>query len=172
STAIANLLLVTGNYGRTGTGAYPMRGHNNVQGASDFGSLTEYLPGYDLVSDDDARERFRKGWGVDWLPDQPSLNNHTMVDAMQDGTLKAMFLMGEEMALVDANSNKVQAGFEGLEFMAVVDIFFSRTAEFADVVLPGAPSVEKEGTFVNTERRFQRLYQVMEPKGDSRPDWA
>ena len=172
STAIANLLLVTGNYGRTGTGAYPMRGHNNVQGASDFGSLTEYLPGYDLVSDDDARERFRKGWGVDWLPDQPSLNNHTMVDAMQDGMLKAMFLMGEEMALVDANSNKVQAGFEGLEFMAVVDIFFSRTAEFADVVLPGAPSVEKEGTFVNTERRFQRLYQVMEPKGDSRPDWA
>src|SRR5699024_1493941 len=88
------------------------------------------------------------------------------------GELKGLFIMGEEMALVDANSNRVQAGFEGLEFMVVQDIFFSRTAEFADVVLPGAPSVEKDGTFVNTERRLQRLYKVMEPKGNSRPDWA
>lgn len=172
STAISNLLLVTGNYGRPGTGGYPMRGHNNVQGCSDFGSLTKYLPGYDTVDDDEPRERFRKGWGVDWLPDKPSLNNHTMVDAMGDGRLKGLFIMGEEMALVDANSNRVQAGFEGLEFMVVEDIFMSKTAEFADVVLPAAPSVEKEGTFVNTERRFQRLYKVMEPKGNSRPDWA
>ncbi len=172
STAISNLLLVTGNYGRPGTGGYPMRGHNNVQGCSDFGALTEYLPGYDTVDDEDARERFCKAWGVDRLPDKASLNNHTMVDAMGDGSLKGLFIMGEEMALVDANSNRVQAGFEGLEFMVVQDIFMSVTAEFADVVLPGAPSVEKDGTFVNTGRRFQRLYKVMEPKGNSRPDWA
>src|SRR5699024_10713547 len=122
STAISNLLLVTGNYGRPGTGGYPMRGHNNDQGCSDFSSLTNYLPGYDTVDDDAARERFRQGWGVDWLPDQPSLNNHTMVDAMDNGELKGLFIMGEEMALVDANSNRVQAGFEGLEFMVVQDI--------------------------------------------------
>jgi len=80
--------------------------------------------------------------------------------------------MGEEMALVDANSNRVREGFEGLDFMVVQDIFMSTTAQYADVVLPASPSVEKDGTFVNTERRIQRLYQVLEPLGESRPDWA
>ena len=165
STAIANLLLVTGNAGRPGTGAYPMRGHNNVQGCSDFGSMPKRFPGYEFVSDDQARARYEKAWGVK-LSTNKGYNNHTMVDAMHEGKVKGMYIMGEEMAIVDANAYHVQAAFDKLEFMVVQDIFFTRTCEHADVVLPASPSVEKEGTFINTERRIQRLYQVMEPLGE------
>ncbi|HET7313641.1 formate dehydrogenase subunit alpha [Salinisphaera sp.] len=172
STAISNLLLVTGNYGKPGTGGYPMRGHNNVQGCSDFGSLFNIFPGYASVFDDEAREHWRAGWNVESLPSSTGLNNHTMVDAMSEGKLKAMYIMGEEMALVDSNSNRVREGFENLGFMVVQDIFMSMTAGYADVVLPGAPSVEKDGTFVNTERRIQRINKVFEPLGEARPDWA
>ena len=94
-----------------------------------------------------------------------------MVEKIHEGTLQAMYLKGEEMALVDSNSNHVQSAFEKLEFFVVQDIFFSKTAQFADVILPACPSLEKEGTFTNTERRIQRLYQVFEPLGDSKPDW-
>lgn len=170
STAISNLLLVTGNYGRPGTGAYPLRGHNNVQGASDFGSMPDRFPGYEKVADEQVRTKYEKGWSVK-LPEHPGLNNHEMVDAMHDGKLRALYLKGEEMALVDSNINYVQAGFEKLDFFIVQDIFFSKTAQYADVVLPAAPSLEKEGTFTNTERRIQRLYQVFEPLGESKPDW-
>lgn len=170
STAISNLLLITGNYGRPGTGAYPLRGHNNVQGASDFGAITAFLPGYSPVSDETARARFGQGWGVT-LPEKPGLDNHEMVDAVHAGELKSMYVIGEDMALVDSNALYVQSAFEKLDFFVVQDIFLSRTAQFADVVLPAAPSVEKEGTFSNTERRIQRLYEVMPPLGDSRPDW-
>ncbi len=170
STAISNLLLVTGNYGRTGAGGYPMRGHNNVQGTSDFGALPAFFPGYELVADDAVRARYERGWGIT-LPTGPGLDNHEMVDAIRDGTLKAMYVIGEDMSLVDSNAGYVMEEFEGLEFFVVQDLFLTRTAQFADVVLPASPSLEKEGTFTNTERRIQRLYQVMEPLGASRPDW-
>ncbi|GIN19753.1 formate dehydrogenase subunit alpha [Siminovitchia fordii] len=170
STAISNLLLVTGNYGRPGTGSYPLRGHNNVQGASDFGSMPDRFPGYEKVSDPKVRAKYTEAWGTE-VPEHPGLNNHDMVDAMHDGTLRALYIKGEEMALVDSNVNYVRAGFEKLDFFVVQDIFFSKTAEYADVILPASPSLEKEGTFTNTERRFQRLYQVFEPLGDSKPDW-
>lgn len=172
STAISNLLLVTGNYGRPGTGGYPMRGHNNVQGACDFGSLANYLPGYAPVTDSDARALWSRAWGVDLLPAEVGLNNHSMVAACNDGRLKSMYIIGEEMALVDADAPKVREGFEQLEFMVVQDLFMSTTAQYADVVLPACPNVEKDGTFVNTERRIQRFYKALEPLGDSRPDWA
>lgn len=170
STAIANLLLVTGNSGRYNTGAYPMRGHNNVQGCSDFGSMPSRFPGYEFVTDDKARARFEQGWGVK-LSTNDGYNNHTMVQAMHDDKLKSMYIIGEDMAIVDANARTVQEGFDRLEFMVVQDIFFTRTCEHADVVLPASPSLEKEGTFVNTERRLQRLYEVMPPLTASKPDW-
>lgn len=170
STAIANLLLVTGNAGRPGTGAYPMRGHNNVQGCSDFGSMPSRLPGYEFVTDDKARKRYEDAWGVK-LSTNNGFNNHTMVEAMHKGQIRSMYIMGEEMAVVDSDAHYVQQAFDKLDFMVVQDIFFTRTCEHADVVFPAAPSVEKEGTFVNTERRIQRLYQVLEPKGNSKPDW-
>jgi formate dehydrogenase major subunit len=170
STAISNLLLVTGNYMRTGTGAYPLRGHNNVQGAGDHGAAPTTLPGYQSVDDPEVRQRFEAAWRVK-LPTSKGLDNHEMVDAIQEGRLKSLYLFGEEMSLVDSNANYVQDAFNKLEFFVVQDIFFSETCRFADVVLPAAPSLEKEGTFTSTERRIQRLYQVFEPLEGSRPDW-
>lgn len=173
STALSNLLLVTGNYGRPGTGGYPMRGHNNVQGASDFGCLREMYPGYESVTDEKARARWAKGWGVapQTLSLEEGLGNFLMVQAAADDELKAMMVIGEETAFSDSNTHNVHQAFEKLEFFVVQDMFLSRTAQFADVVLPACPSVEKEGTFVNTERRIQRFYPVLKPLGDSRPDW-
>jgi formate dehydrogenase major subunit len=170
STAISNLLLVTGNYMRPGTGAYPMRGHNNVQGASDHGSMPNNLPGYQSVDDPEVRTRFESAWKAK-LPSTKGLDNHQMVEAIHAGKLKAMYLIGEDMSLVDSNANFVGDAFSKIEFFVVQDIFFSNTCRYADVVLPGAPSLEKEGTFTSTERRIQRLYQVLEPLEDCQPDW-
>ena len=111
STAISNLLLVTGNYMRPGTGAYPLRGHNNVQGASDHGAMPNILPGYQSVDDPEVRARFESGWGVT-LPTTKGLDNHEMVDAIHEGKLKAMYLFGEEMSIVDSNANYVARAFQ------------------------------------------------------------
>lgn len=170
STAISNLLLVTGNYMRPGTGAYPLRGHNNVQGASDNGSMPNNLPGYQSVDDPEVRARFEAAWKVK-LPSTKGLDNHQMVDAIQEGSLKAIYLGGEEMSIVDSNANYVGDAFSKLEFFVVQEVFFGATCKYADVVLPAAPSLEKEGTFTSTERRIQRLYEVFEPLAGSRPDW-
>jgi formate dehydrogenase major subunit len=105
------------------------------------------------------------------LPSAKGLDNHQMVDAIHAGTLKAMYLVGEEMSIVNSNANYVSAAFEKLDFFVVQDIFFSTTCQFADVVLPASPSLEKEGTFTSTGRRIQRLYRVLEPLEGSRPDW-
>jgi formate dehydrogenase major subunit len=170
STAISNLLLVTGNYMRPGAGAYPLRGHNNVQGASDFGSMPNYYPGYQKVEDAEARAKFERGWGVS-LPEGKGLDNHEMIDAIQEGKLKSIYLKGEDMITSDSNANYVGDALSKLEFFVVQDIAMSETAKFADVVLPASPSLEKEGTFTNTERRIQRLYQALEPLAESKPDW-
>jgi formate dehydrogenase major subunit len=170
STAISNLLLITGNYMRTGTGAYPLRGHNNVQGASDHGAMPNFLTGYQSVDDPEVRARFEASWKVQ-LPSTKGLDNYDMLEAVRKGTLKAMYIFGEETSLVDSNANAVCDALSQLEFFVMQDIFFSATCRFADVVLPASPSLEKEGTFTSTERRIQRLYQVFEPLEDSRPDW-
>ena len=170
STAISNLLLVTGNYMRPGTGAYPLRGHNNVQGASDHGSMPNNLAGYQSVDDPEVRARHEAAWKVK-LPSTKGLDNHEMVEAIHEGKLKAMYVIGEEMSIVDSNANYVGAAFSKLDFFVVQDIFFSNTCRYADVVLPGAPSLEKDGTFTSTERRIQRLYEVFEPLRGCRPDW-
>ncbi|HEY6121212.1 MAG TPA: formate dehydrogenase subunit alpha [Pyrinomonadaceae bacterium] len=170
STAISNLLLVTGNYMRPGTGAYPLRGHNNVQGASDNGSMPNNLPGYQSVDDPEVRARFEANWKIK-LPSTRGLDNHEMVDAIQRGKLKAMYLIGEEMSIVDSNANYVDDSFKKLEFFVVQEIFFGDVCQYADVVLPATPSLEKEGTFTSSERRIQRLYEVFEPLGGCRPDW-
>src|SRR5579863_84701 len=115
STAISNLLLVTGNYMRTGTGSYPLRGHNNVQGASDNGSMPNNLPGYQSVNDPEIRARFEAAWKVK-LPSTKGLDNHEMVDAVQQGKLKSLYLIGEEMAIVDSNANYVADAFSKLDF--------------------------------------------------------
>ena len=153
---------------RPGTGAYPLRGHNNVQGASDHGAMPNNLPGYQSVDDPEVRARFEAGWKVK-LPSTKGLDNHQMIDAIHEGKLKSMYVIGEEISVVDSNANYVEDALSKLEFFVIQDIFFSHTCQFADVVLPACPSLEKEGTFTSTERRIQRLYQVMEPLEGSRP---
>jgi formate dehydrogenase major subunit len=170
ATAISNLMLATGNYMRPGTGAFPLRGHNNVQGASDHGAMPNFFPGYQKVDDPDIRAKFEKAWKVS-LPGKPGLNNHQMIDAILDGRLKCMYIFGEEISMVDSNANYVSEALSKLKFFVIQDIFFTDTCRFADVILPASPSLEKEGTFTSTERRIQRLYKVMDPLGESRPDW-
>ncbi|WP_442599988.1 formate dehydrogenase subunit alpha [Neobacillus sp. D3-1R] len=170
SVAIANLLLATGNMMRPNAGAYPLRGHNNVQGAADMGTMPNIFPGYQSVTNVEIREKFEKAYGVK-IPENPGLDNIEMLGAVDRGEMKAMYIAGEDMAWVDADSNHTQAMLEKLEFLVVQEIFLTTTAQFADVILPGAPSLEKDGTFTNTERRVQRLYQALQPLGDSKPDW-
>lgn len=170
SAAISNLLLATGNYRRSGAGAYPLRGHNNVQGACDMGSLPGWLPGYQHVTDDSARKKFEEAYGVE-IEGKPGLDNIQMLHSIDEGIMKAMYIVGEDMALVDSNANYVHDVLSKLDFLVVQDIFFSRTARYADVILPAVPSLEKDGTFTNTERRVQRLYKALPNKGDSRQDW-
>jgi formate dehydrogenase major subunit len=155
---------------RPGTGAYPLRGHNNVQGASDVGAMPQYLVGYDKIADGEVRARYERAWGVKISPEK-GLDNHEMVDAIYDGRLKAVYLAGEDMVSADSYATRVAGGFERLDFFVVQDIFFTETCRYADVVLPAAPALEKDGTFVSTERRVQRLYKVFEPIGESKADW-
>lgn len=170
SAAISNLLLATGNYRRPGAGAYPLRGHNNVQGACDMGTLPGWLPGYQHITDDAARAKFEIAYGVE-IDGKPGLDNIEMLHAIEEGNMKAMYLVGEDMALVDSNANHVHDILSSLDFFVVQDIFLSRTAQYADVILPAVPSLEKDGTFTNTERRVQRLYQALPTLGDAKPDW-
>jgi formate dehydrogenase major subunit len=170
STSICNMLLATGNFMRPGTGAYPLRGHNNVQGASDFGSMPDIFSGYQKVDDPEIRGKFEAAWGVT-LPVTTGLDNRQMIEATHEGKLKSMYIKGEDTITSDANSGDVAKAFGMLDFLVVQDIFFSETCRYADLVLPASPSLEKDGTFVNTERRIQRLYKVFDPLGDSKPDW-
>lgn len=170
STAISNLLLITGNQGRPGCGAFPLRGHNNVQGAADMGSMPDMISGYQHVNDPAAVQTIEREWGITLRPER-GLDNTQMPEAAQDGRLKAMWITGEEMSLTDADANHLEKGFEALEFLVVQELFFSNTCRYADVVLPGAASLEKEGTFTNTERRIQRLYQAMPGLKGTKPDW-
>jgi formate dehydrogenase major subunit len=170
STAISNLLLVTGNYGRMGTGAYPLRGHNNVQGASDFGAMSAFLPGYQKVSDKAVRERFEKAWNCK-MPENQGFDNNTCLEGIRDSKIRAMYVVGEELAETGSDSGFIRDQLEKLEFLVVQDMFLSETAKFADVILPSSASLEKDGTFVNTERRIQRIYKVFDPLTGSRADW-
>ncbi|MFP5228029.1 MAG: formate dehydrogenase subunit alpha [Acidobacteriota bacterium] len=170
STALSNLLLLTGNYGRPGTGGYPLRGHNNVQGCSDFGSMPDKYPGYMDVSDPEIRRHWETAWGVT-LPTSEGMDNHLMVDGMHEGKTRSLYLIGEDMISSESNKHYLAAGLERLELFVVQEIFFTLTCQYADVILPGTPSFEKEGTYVSTERRIQRLYEVMKPLPGTRPDW-
>ncbi len=171
STSISNLMLLTGNYMRPGTGCYPLRGHNNVQGASDFGSMPNIFSGYQKVDDPEIRGKFEADWGCT-LPVTVGLDNRQMIDAIHAGKLKAMYIKGEDTITSDSNANDVGEALRMLDFLIVQDINFSETCAYADLVLPASPSLEKDGTFVNTERRIQRLYKALEPLGDSKPDWV
>lgn len=167
--AIANLALLTGNIGRPSTGINPLRGQNNVQGACDAGCLPNVYPGYQRVDVPQAKRKFEAAWGVP-LSEKEGLKSTEMVKAIEDGLLKAMYIMGENPALTDPNIRHTTKVLGSLEFLVVEDIFLSETARLADVVLPAACFAEKDGTFINTERRVQFVRKAVEPPGDARED--
>ncbi len=169
--ALANLALLTGNFGKPGTGVNPLRGQNNVQGACDMGGLPNVLTGYQSVTDGEVRSKFEKAWKpAKPLPAMPGLTVTELMDAVLEGRLKALYIMGENPLLSDPDSNHVKKALEAVEFLVVQDIFLNETAQLADVVLPGVSFAEKEGTFTNTERRVQHVRPALPIQGQARPD--
>ncbi len=167
--SLANLALITGNLGKPGAGLNPLRGQNNVQGASDMGCNPTFFPGYQRFDDATAREKFAEIWGTP-VSDNPGLMATEMPDAITEGKLAGLWIMGENPILSDPNSDHARHAFEQLEFLVVQDIFLTETAELADVVLPAASFAEKDGTFANTERKVQRVRRAIPPPGDARDD--
>jgi len=168
--SLANLAMLTGNVGKESSGVNPLRGQNNVQGACDLGALPNVFPGYQPVEDKEIREKFERAWGVD-LPDKNGLTVVEMVHAIEEGKIKAMYIMGENSALSDPNANRTRQALKKLDFLVVQDIFPTETTKYADVVLPAACFAEKDGTFTNTERRVQKLNKAFDPPGEAKADW-
>jgi formate dehydrogenase alpha subunit len=167
----ANLAMLCGQVGRPGTGVLPLRGQNNVQGACDMGGLPGYLPGYASVTDESAQERLATLWRQKHLPDKPGLTVVEMMNAIIDGEIKGMYIMGENPVISDPNAHHVEEALSELDFLVVQDIFLSETAELADIVLPAASWLEKEGSVTGTERRVQWMSQAIEPIEETRVDW-
>ena len=167
--ALANLTLLTGNLGKPGAGLNPLRGQNNVQGASDMGCNPVNLPGYQRVDNEEARARIGEIWGQTPKA-EPGLTATEMTPAMLEGKIAGMWIMGENPVLSDPNMSHVREALSKLDFLLVQDIFLTETAELADVVLPAASFAEKNGTFTNTERRLQRVRRAVRPPGEARDD--
>ncbi len=168
--SVCNLAMLTGNIGRPGTGVDPLRGQNNVQGACDMGGLPNVFTAYQAVTNDAAREKFEKAWGVP-LSGQTGLVLTEVINKAHHGDIKALYVVGENPLLSDPDLHHVEEAMEKVDFIVVQDIFLSETARFADVVLPSACFAEKDGTFSNTERRVQRVRKAVSAPGKARPDW-
>ncbi len=169
--SLANLAMLTGNLGRVSTGINPLRGQNNVQGACDMGGLPNVFTAYQPVTSPAASEKFAKAWGVETLSQSVGLTIPGMLEGLENGELKALYIMGENPVVSDPDVTHVKKAFEKAEFLVVQDIFLTATAEMADVVLPGVSFAEKDGTFSNTERRISRVRKAIEPLGEARQDW-
>jgi predicted molibdopterin-dependent oxidoreductase YjgC len=168
--ALCNLALLTGQVGRYGAGLSPLRGQNNVQGGGDMGALPNKLPGFQDVTDEVARKKFETLWGVS-IPAEPGWHLTEMFEAMQHGDLRALFVIGENPAQSEADSKHAVQLLEGLDHMVVLDIYLTKTAQLADVVLPGSASwCEAEGTVTNSERRVQRVRKALDPPGNAHDD--
>ncbi|HVH29538.1 MAG TPA: formate dehydrogenase subunit alpha [Vicinamibacterales bacterium] len=167
--AIANLAMATGNLGREGVGVNPLRGQNNVQGSCDMGSFPHEFSGYRHVSDPVVRGAFESAWGVPLLS-EPGLRIPNMFEAALDGSFKGMYIQGEDPAQSDPDTQHVTAALASMECVVVQDLFLNETAQYAHVFLPGSSFLEKDGTFINAERRCSRVRKVMEPRGGFQ-DW-
>jgi len=166
---IANLAMATGNIGRPGVGVNPLRGQNNVQGSCDMGSFPHELSGYRHISTDAVRQMFEKDWGVT-LEREPGLRIPNMLDSAVDGTFRGIYIQGEDILQSDPDTKHVSAGLAAMECVVVQDLFLNETARYAHVFLPGSTFLEKDGTFINAERRIQLVRKVMKPK-NGYEDW-
>lgn len=167
---LAALSMLCGNVGVKGGGVNPLRGQNNVQGACDMGGLPNVFTGYQVVTDEAVRSKFAKAWNVDTLPDKVGMTVTEMVPAAGK-SIKALYIMGENPMLSDADSDHVGKSLSALDFLVVQDIFLTETAKLADVVLPSACFAEKEGTFTNTERKVLRVRKAVNAPGAALEDF-
>lgn len=158
--AIANLAMLRGNVGREGSGVGPLRGQNNVQGASDMEALADFLPGYVRAWDIKVKERIEKIWGAK-IPDVSRLSVTEIFEVALEGKLKALYIMGENPLISDPHPELVKKALENLEFLVVQDLFLTETAQLAHVVLPSKSFAEKKGTFTSTESRIQKIHSVV-----------
>ncbi|MDX3633403.1 formate dehydrogenase subunit alpha [Streptomyces europaeiscabiei] len=169
--SLANLAILRGAVGTDrGHGVNPLRGQNNVQGASDMGALPDLLPGYGKVTDPDARSRAEAVWGVP-VPQRPGLRIPDMFAAARAGDLRALWVIGEDVCATDPDANRVAQALDACPLVVCNELFLSETARHADVVLPVASWLEKDGTFVNFDRRFQRVRPAVPPPGEARSDF-
>lgn len=173
--SLANLQMLLGNIGVPGSGVNPLRGQNNVQGACDMGALPNVFPGYQAVTDEAVHAKFDAGWmtsPTNPLATRPGLTVTEMLAAAESGAVRALFILGEDPALTEPDSNHARQCLATAEFVVLQEILNSETAAYADVLLPGAAFAEKEGTFTNTERRVQLIRAAITPPGIARPDWS
>ncbi len=161
---------ITGNVGKPGSGLHPLRGQNNVQGASDVGLIPMYYPDYQSTDNEQVKDRFERIWGTH-LPPKRGLTVTEIIHSALDGGVRGMYMMGENPFMSDPNINKVRKALAALEFLVVQDIFLTETSEFADVILPASSYLEKDGTYTNTDRRVQLGRKVLDPPGQARVDW-
>ena len=168
---LADLALLTGQIGKPSTGVNPLRGQANVQGACDLGGLPDVLPGYQKVFDAPKRKAVAKAWGLDDLPAEVGLTVVEMSKAAAAGKVRAYYVMGENPLMSEPDLTHIEKVFRSLDFLVVQDIFLNETGRLAHVILPAAASLEKDGTFTNTERRVQLLQPIVSPPGKAKPDW-
>ena len=171
--SLVHLAFLTGHIGREGTGLNPLRGQNNVQGASDMGAMPYHYPGYMLVDDPANAEKWERAWKVEpgGLNRQRGLTTTEILSNVRPEGVRAIYIMGENPMMSEPNLNVTRHHMENLEFLVSQDLFINESGAFADVFLPATSWAEKEGTFTNTDRRVQRVRQALPPRGDSRPDW-
>ncbi len=169
---LISLALMTGQIGRPGTGLHPLRGQNNVQGASDAGMIPMFLPDYQSVTSTEIRANFEAIWGGEAINPKPGLTVTEILDAVHDGQIKGMYILGENPAMSDPDLDHARAALAKLDCLVVQDIFLTETANFADVVLPASAFAEKSGTVTNTNRQVQMGRPAVSPPGEAREDWA
>ena len=171
SRCLISLALMTGQVGRPGTGLHPLRGQNNVQGASDAGLIPMFLPDYQPVTDDGVRSAFTKVWGTADFSNERGLTVTEIMDAVHTGKIKGMYILGENPAMSDPDVEHARAALAKLDHLVVQDIFITETANYADVILPASAFAEKSGTVTNTNRQVQMARPALAPPGDAREDW-
>nr|MCR5405198.1 formate dehydrogenase subunit alpha [Lachnospiraceae bacterium] len=167
--SMSNMAVLCGKIGKSGCGVNPLRGQNNVQGACDMGAMPTDYPGYQKVDNEEVRKKFEKAWGVSLNP-TPGLKATEVFPAAIEGRIHGLYICGEDPVVTDPDSHHVIKALESLDFFVIQELFMTKTAQYADVILPGVSYAEKEGTFSNTERRVQRIRKAVEPEGDMRPD--
>jgi len=169
--SLTSLALLTGNLGKAHVGVNPVRGQNNVQGACDMGALPDTYPGYQSVSVPENREKFARAWGVESLPEKAGYRISELPHRVAHGEIHAAYIMGEDPLQTDAELAAVRQAMSDLSLLVVQDIFMTKTASVADVILPATSWGEHEGVYTAADRGFQRFFKAVEPQWDLKTDW-